>query len=42
MPKFFKSIFGQVAITLLLGIALGVFFPEFATSLSRSGTLSSS
>jgi len=37
MPKFFKSIFGQVAITLLLGIALGVFFPEFATSLKPLG-----
>src|SRR5215472_7649168 len=37
MPKFFKSIFGQVAITLLLGIALGVFFPEFAASLKPLG-----
>ena len=37
MPRFFKSIFGQVAIALAIGIAVGVFFPSFATTLKPLG-----
>src|SRR5215470_9574985 len=37
MPKFFKSLFGQVVVALVLGIVLGVAFPEFATSLRPLG-----
>ena len=37
MPKFFKSIFGQVVIALIVGIALGVLYPSFATSLKPLG-----
>ena len=37
MPRFFKTIFGQVVIALLVGIALGVLFPTFATSLKPLG-----
>jgi aerobic C4-dicarboxylate transport protein len=37
MPKFFKSLFGQVVIALVLGVVLGVAFPEFAASLKPLG-----
>jgi aerobic C4-dicarboxylate transport protein len=37
MPKFFKSLFGQVVVALVLGIVLGVAFPDFATSLRPLG-----
>ena len=37
MPKFLKSIFGQVAVALLVGVALGILFPSFATSLKPLG-----
>jgi len=37
MHKFTKSIFGQVAIALLVGVALGVLFPSFAVSLKPLG-----
>ena len=37
MPRFFKTIFGQVVIALVVGVALGVFFPSFATSLKPLG-----
>ena len=37
MPKFFKTIFGQVVIALVVGVALGVLFPAFATSLKPLG-----
>src|SRR5262245_15020443 len=37
MPKFFKSLFGQVVIALVLGIVLGMVFPDFATSLRPLG-----
>jgi aerobic C4-dicarboxylate transport protein len=37
MPKFFKSLFGQVVVALVLGIVLGVAFPEFATALRPLG-----
>src|SRR5215472_2968673 len=37
MPKFFKTIFGQVVVALVVGIALGVLYPEFAASLKPLG-----
>src|SRR5262245_37126652 len=37
MPKFFKSLFGQVVVALVLGVVLGVAFPEFAASLRPLG-----
>jgi len=37
VPRFFKTIFGQVVIALVVGVALGVFFPSFATSLKPLG-----
>ena len=35
MPKFFKSLFGQVLLALLLGVALGFAVPEFAIKLIK-------
>jgi len=37
MPKFFKSIFGQVVVALIVGVALGVLVPSFAISLKPLG-----
>jgi aerobic C4-dicarboxylate transport protein len=37
MPKFFKSLFGQVLLALLLGVALGFAVPEFAVKLKPLG-----
>ena len=37
MPKFFKSLFGQVCVALVLGIALGYFAPDFAVKLKPLG-----
>src|SRR5215468_6701522 len=37
MPKFFKSIFGQVVVALVIGIALGVLYPSFAQQLKPLG-----
>ncbi len=37
MPKFFKSLFGQVVIALVVGCVLGVVVPEFAASLKPLG-----
>ncbi len=37
MPKFFKTIFGQVVIALVVGVALGVLLPSFAVSLKPLG-----
>jgi len=37
VPKFFKSIFGQVVVALVVGVALGVLAPAFATSLKPLG-----
>ena len=37
MPKFFKSIFGQVVVALVVGVALGILLPSFATSLKPLG-----
>ena len=37
MPKFFKTIFGQVVVALVVGIALGVYYPEFAEKLKPLG-----
>ncbi|MFC7409059.1 C4-dicarboxylate transporter DctA [Hydrogenophaga atypica] len=37
MPKFFKSLFGQVLLALLLGVALGFAMPEFAIKLKPLG-----
>ena len=37
MPKFFKSLFGQVVIALILGTVLGVLVPEFAIKLKPLG-----
>ncbi|HTT11569.1 MAG TPA: C4-dicarboxylate transporter DctA [Burkholderiaceae bacterium] len=37
MPKFFKSLFGQVIVALVLGVVLGILFPDFAASLKPLG-----
>jgi aerobic C4-dicarboxylate transport protein len=37
MPKFFKTIFGQVVVALVVGIVLGVYYPEFAEKLKPLG-----
>jgi len=37
VPKFFKSIFGQVVVALVVGVALGILLPSFATSLKPLG-----
>lgn len=37
MPKFFKSLFGQVLLALLLGVALGFAMPDFAIKLKPLG-----
>src|SRR5258706_12705448 len=37
MPKFLKSIFGQVVLALVIGVALGVLYPSFATTLKPLG-----
>ena len=35
--KFFKSLFGQVVVAAILGIVVGMAFPEFATKLKPLG-----
>jgi aerobic C4-dicarboxylate transport protein len=37
VPKFLKSIFGQVVVALVVGVALGVLYPEFAVQLKPLG-----
>jgi aerobic C4-dicarboxylate transport protein len=37
MPRFLRSLFGQVVVALLLGIALGLLAPEFAVKLKPLG-----
>jgi aerobic C4-dicarboxylate transport protein len=37
MVKFFKSLYAQVLIAILLGILIGIFYPEFATRLKPLG-----
>ena len=37
MPKFFKTIFGQVIVALVVGILVGVLAPDFATKLKPLG-----
>jgi aerobic C4-dicarboxylate transport protein len=37
MPKFFRSLFGQVVLALLVGVILGFFWPEFAIKLKPLG-----
>ena len=37
MPKLFKSIFGQVVIALVVGVALGILMPSFAVGLKPLG-----
>src|SRR5262245_37260913 len=37
MTKFFKSLFGQVVIALILGVIVGVMWPQFAASLKPFG-----
>ena len=37
MPRFAKSLFGQVVIALVLGVAAGLFFPDFAVKLKPLG-----
>src|SRR3990172_1484382 len=37
MPKIFKSLYAQVIIAILIGIALGFFYPAFATKLKPLG-----
>jgi len=37
MPKYFKSLYAQVILAILIGIALGFFYPAFATKLKPLG-----
>jgi len=37
MPRFFRTIFGQVVVALVVGILVGVIYPEFATKLKPLG-----
>ena len=37
MPKFFKSLFGRVVIALVVGIVVGVLWPQFGASLKPLG-----
>ena len=37
MPSFFKSLFGQVVLALILGVLLGALVPDFATALKPLG-----
>ena len=37
MPSFFKSLFGQVVLALILGVALGALVPDFAVALKPLG-----
>lgn len=37
MPKFFRSLFGQVVLALLVGVVLGFLWPEFAIKLKPLG-----
>ena len=37
MPKFLRSLFGQVVLALVVGVILGLFWPEFATKLKPLG-----
>ncbi|WP_298831373.1 C4-dicarboxylate transporter DctA [uncultured Piscinibacter sp.] len=37
MPKFMRSLFGQVVLALLVGVAIGLLAPEFATKLKPLG-----
>ncbi|MEY4749178.1 MAG: hypothetical protein RIQ60_1392 [Pseudomonadota bacterium] len=37
VPKFFKSLFGQVILAVLVGVAIGLASPEFATKLKPLG-----
>ena len=37
MPKFLRSLFGQVVLALIVGVIVGVVWPEFATKLKPLG-----
>jgi aerobic C4-dicarboxylate transport protein len=37
VPRFFRTIFGQVVVALVAGIVIGVLYPEFATKLKPLG-----
>ena len=37
MPRFLRSLFGQVLLALVVGVLLGLFVPEFATRLKPLG-----
>src|SRR5882672_6262920 len=37
MPRFFRSLFGQVVLALVVGVALGLLFPDFAIKLKPLG-----
>ena len=37
MPKFFKSLYAQVILAIIIGIVTGYFFPEFAAKLKPLG-----
>jgi aerobic C4-dicarboxylate transport protein len=37
MPRFLRSLFGQVVVALVLGVVLGVFVPDFAVKLKPLG-----
>ena len=37
MPRFFRSLFGQVVLALIAGVLLGLFVPDFATQLKPLG-----
>ena len=37
MPKFFRSLFGQVVLALVVGVVLGLLVPDFAVKLKPLG-----
>ena len=37
MPRFLRSLFGQVVLALVIGVLLGLFMPEFAIKLKPLG-----
>ena len=37
MPRFMKSLFGQVMVALVLGVIVGVFWPDFAAQMKPLG-----
>ena len=37
MPKFLRSLFGQVVLALVIGVLIGLLWPEFALKLKPLG-----